>query len=241
MRDRDVRAAVLARLNRLHAGDEDTRVVQEMGIWAGSVRVDIAVINGELHGFELKSERDTLERLPTQAALYNQVFDRVTLVVAEKHAAKAEIIIPEWWGMSLASVRGSAPVNLADARVAARNPTPDPVQIARLLWRAEAIEVLERYDLIKGLRSKPVDILARRLAIELPLSVLRDEVRATLKARTGWLGKLVADNRKVPVATILDPLVPVSGSDSRTDQGGDLLDASISPAPWDLSEIWVRD
>jgi hypothetical protein len=39
--------------------DLDTRVVEEMGIWAGSVRVDIAVINGEFHGFELKSDRDT--------------------------------------------------------------------------------------------------------------------------------------------------------------------------------------
>ena len=56
MRDRDVRCAVMAYLDRLHAGDADTRVVQEMGIWSGSVRVDIAVINGELHGFELKSE-----------------------------------------------------------------------------------------------------------------------------------------------------------------------------------------
>ena len=64
MRDRDVRQALLAHLAELHAGDPDTRIVEEMGVWCGTARIDVAVVNGELCGFELKSERDTLERLP---------------------------------------------------------------------------------------------------------------------------------------------------------------------------------
>lgn len=239
MHDRDVRAAVLAQLDRLHAGDADTRVVQEMGIWSGSVRVDIAVINGELHGFELKSERDTLERLPAQAELYNQVFDRVTLVVAEKHASKAAAIIPEWWGVSLASGRPGAPVDLTAGREAARNPDLKPVQIARLLWRSEAIEVLERYALIKGFRSKPADTLAYRLATELPLLVLRDEVRAALKARPGWLGQVMASDRCVPVEAQPDPCLTVARL-PHAGHCGDLLDACVAPAPWDLPEARMR-
>lgn len=239
MHDRDVRCAVMAYLDRLHAGDADTRVVQEMGIWSGSVRVDIAVINGELHGFELKSERDTLERLPTQAELYNQVFDRVTLVVAEKHAAKAEAIIPEWWGVSLATGRPGAPVELATGRQPARNPDLKPVQIARLLWRSELIEVLERYALIKGYRSKPINILVHRVAVELPLSVLRDEVRAALKARSGWLGQVVAGDRSMSVEAQAHPGLPVA---RLADAGhcGDLLDACVAPAPWDLPKVGMR-
>jgi hypothetical protein len=80
MRDRDVRAAVLRKLAAVYGNDANTRIVQEMGVCSGSVRIDIAVINSELWGYELKSERDTLERLPSQAKLYNRVFDRVTLV-----------------------------------------------------------------------------------------------------------------------------------------------------------------
>ena len=48
MRDRDVRAAVRQDLDARHGGDTETRIVEEMGIWSGTVRIDIAVINGEL-------------------------------------------------------------------------------------------------------------------------------------------------------------------------------------------------
>ncbi|MBN4098611.1 sce7726 family protein [Methylobacterium sp. OT2] len=206
MHDRDVRAAVLNWLGDVHAGDADTRVVQEMGIWAGSVRVDIAVINGELCGFELKSERDTLERLPAQAELYNQVFDRVTLVIAERHATKAAGIIPDWWGVSLACGSAAKGVSLDHERQPARNPVSQPIQIARLLWRAEALVVLDRHALSRGYRSRPVGILVQRLAAELPVDVLRDEVRAALKARQGWLGDTPTQQRKMPVHANLHPV-----------------------------------
>lgn len=73
MGDSEVRDAVLSKLDRQYFGDRHTRIVEEMGIWSGSVRIDIAVINGQLHGYELKSARDTLQRLPTQAELYSKV------------------------------------------------------------------------------------------------------------------------------------------------------------------------
>ncbi|MCJ2042920.1 sce7726 family protein [Methylobacterium sp. J-059] len=210
MNDRDVRAAVLNWLDEVHAGQNNTLIVQEMGIWSGSVRVDVAVINGELQGFELKSARDTLERLPFQADLYSQVFDRVTLVVAEKHAEKASRIVPEWWGLSIATNSGGTPVMLSLGREAVRNPDLKPIQIARLLWRPEALALLDRHGLSKGFRSKPGDILAGRLAAELPLDILRDEVRAVLKARSGWLRKVVADDRGMPVERDADPGFAVS-------------------------------
>jgi hypothetical protein len=64
MRDSDVRGATKAWLSAEYACDQDTRIVEEMGVWSGSVRIDIAIINGHLSGYELKSDRDTLERLP---------------------------------------------------------------------------------------------------------------------------------------------------------------------------------
>ena len=56
MRDIDVRRAVRKKLGEQYAHDPDTRIVEEMGIWSGTVRIDIAIINGELNGFELKSD-----------------------------------------------------------------------------------------------------------------------------------------------------------------------------------------
>ena len=65
--------------------DPQTLIVEELGIRQGAARVDVAVVNGSLHGYEIKSARDTLERLPKQSELYSSVFDTITLVTAENH------------------------------------------------------------------------------------------------------------------------------------------------------------
>ena len=182
MRDSDVRSAVRRRLDVLHAGDPNTRVVEEMGVWSGSVRIDIAVINGELCGFELKSDRDTLERLPTQADIYSRVFDRVHLVVGSKHSTKALSHIPEWWGVIVAT-QETDQVTLSDLRESSGNPGPNAYLIAQLLWKNEAVSVLETLGIAAGWRSRPVKLLHERLASEVPLEVLKLHVRETLKSR----------------------------------------------------------
>ena len=214
MRDLDVRKALRRELDRQHAGDDHTRVVEEMGVWSGSVRVDIAVINGELCGFEIKSARDTLARLPSQELLYSQVFDRVTLVVAELHAAKASDMIPSWWGTLVATQDERGLVSLRECRPASENPAIDALQVARLLWRQEALAVLERHSLVKGYRSAPSDKLCRRLASELPLDTIRLEVRETLKARGNWSRKSVDYKGEVPVGVDLNPLRSAACADA---------------------------
>jgi hypothetical protein len=164
MRDRDVRAAVRQKLAAQYAGDAaNTRIVEEMGVWSGTVRIDIAVINGELWGYELKSERDTLERLPTQANIYSKVFDRVTLVVGTRHVGAAEDAVPPWWGLIVAKGDGAS-VRLRSVRDAERNPAPDPRLVAELLWRDEAIAALDVFGLAKGWRDKKAKLLHQRLA-----------------------------------------------------------------------------
>src|SRR4051812_45593489 len=80
MRDYDIRQELRQRLRKEHEGDPETLVIEELGLCQGQVRADIAVINGFMHGYEIKSERDTLERLPRQREVYEQCFDAVTLV-----------------------------------------------------------------------------------------------------------------------------------------------------------------
>lgn len=187
MRDADVRHALLRDLGVQFEDDPETRIVQEMGIWSGSVRIDVAVINGRLHGYELKSAKDTLERLDDQAALYNQVFDEVTLVTADKHYYKAIKKIPRWWGISIAVPQKDGSVAIRVSRKAKPNKNVVPLQIARLLWRVELLEILARYGLDRGVRSGTAEAIAGRLAERLPLILLQQEVRSAIKARTGWL------------------------------------------------------
>jgi len=204
MRDSDVRAAVLRSLHDRHAGDTDTRVVQEMGVWSGSVRIDIAVINGKLSGIELKSDSDTLERLPFQSEIYSRVFDSVELVVGSRHAIRATELVPNWWSITVAE-SGDGILELVPARIGEQNPSQDPMLIAQLLWKEEALEVLEAMNLARGWRSKRAKAIHERLAGELPLPVLLDRVRDRLKRRSAWLGQALSRPLDVAIDTDLDP------------------------------------
>jgi len=182
MRDSDVRRAVKNWLGAEYAHDPDSYIVEEMGVWSGTVRIDVAVINGSLSGYELKSDRDTLERLPHQRDIYGHVFDYLHLIVGKRHAEDAKRLLPEWWGIKIAVAAGDAVV-LLPHREAAENPTPDPYLIAELLSKDEAVSVLADAGLAKGWRSKPIRLIHERLAAELPLRDLKDRVRTILKAR----------------------------------------------------------
>jgi hypothetical protein len=198
MHDVDVRIAVRRRLRDEHLGDDDTRIVEEMGIWNGAVRIDLAVINGELAGYELKSARDTLARLPAQAALYNTVFDRVHLVAAEKHIEHALSVVPDWWGIIVACP-ASTFLQLELVRSSCVNVEIDELQLARLLWRDEALSVLASHDADRGVRSGNREKIADRLAGSLPVEQLRYEVRRCLKVRSGWLRQSVGDQPEMAV------------------------------------------
>jgi hypothetical protein len=68
-------------------------------------------------------------------------------------------------------------------RDADRNPSPDPLAIAQLLWHAEALGVLERHGCARGVRSKRRAFAWQRLVETLTLDELRAEVRAALRER----------------------------------------------------------
>ncbi len=89
MRDRDVRMALHHKVLMDHHEDSNTLVLDELGLRHGICRVDIAVVNSYLHGYEIKSDADTLERLPSQISVYSAVLDRVTLVVGKTHISQS--------------------------------------------------------------------------------------------------------------------------------------------------------
>lgn len=185
MHDVDVRTALREYLDVKHAGDSATKVVEELSL-CESARVDFAVINGSFTGFELKSERDTLARLPNQAATYNRVFDYVHLVSAKNHVARACEVIPPWWGILVAEPISGDVLALSIHRSAQENPSVDPAAIVQLLRRDEALSILARRGADRGVRSKPREAVWARLLETVSLTDLREEVRTALRVRPGW-------------------------------------------------------
>jgi hypothetical protein len=186
MRDSDLRHAVKHRLLSSFHSDPNTLIVDELGLRHGAGRVDIAVINGELHGYELKSDHDTLRRLPGQVAVYNSVLDRVTLVVAACHWPQASSLIPEWWEVVLAESHTPHPITFCTVRTGNTNPTVSALAIAKLLWRDEALRFLEVIGAADGLKSKPRRIIYNRLVEVVDLANLRGRVRDQLRSRQDW-------------------------------------------------------
>lgn len=170
-----------------HRNEPETIIVDELGLKHGTARVDLAVVNGILHGFELKSDLDNLLRLPKQMQIYNLVLDKVTLVVGKEHLHEAINIIPTWWGILIAkSTNSLGGIKFYDIRAAENNPSPDCLSIARLLWRNEALSILEKLGESSGVRSKPRKIIYERLIAVLPLKDLRTQVRKCLSTRVNW-------------------------------------------------------
>src|SRR5262245_15015533 len=101
LRDTDIRPALRRFVEP--ADESDTVVLEELGIGKHAVRVDMAVVNGSMHAYEIKSDFDTLRRLSVQAEHYGKCFELVTLVVGPRHLKLARALVPKWWGLVLAS------------------------------------------------------------------------------------------------------------------------------------------
>jgi hypothetical protein len=185
MRDRDIRCALKRRLNDLHRDEPDTLVLDELGLCQGTARVDIAVVNGSLNGFEIKSERDTLERLPGQQEVYSRALNQVTIVAGGSHIQKVILAVPDWWGVEHVEATDDGLVFLT-LREPQNNPAIDAFAVAQLLWREEALDLLKEHGLERGMVSKPRRALWAKLATHLHTDELCDAVRLRLKARVNW-------------------------------------------------------
>ena len=162
-------------------------IIEELGLCSGTVRVDIAVVNGVLKGYEIKSDQDTLVRLASQVATYNRIFDTMAVVVAERHLRAAERMIPSWWAIQLVRAgNASDPLEIASVRRESPNPDVDPGSLVQLLWRDEVLELLGQIEPAKALQSKPRRVLWETLASAVPLPELKAMVCARLRNRPRW-------------------------------------------------------
>jgi len=184
--DSMIRAVLRKKLEKKHAKDKHVRIIDELGLHHGDARVDIAVVNGVMHGYEIKSDQDTLFRLPEQIQVYNSVFDKMTLVVGKSHLYEAIKIIPDWWGVIVAKTDANGDVVFNTIRKEEVNKAQNQLSVARLLWREEALRILEDIDEAKGLRSKPRDLIYTRLSTVLDQKTLNKKVRETIFFRADW-------------------------------------------------------
>jgi len=186
MNDREIRQNFhRKKLRRQHA-QKNILVIDELGLNHGKCRADIAVVNGHLIGYEIKSDNDSLRRLEEQVRAYNSVFDRVSIIVGDRYINSIQNYIPHWWGV-IVSVRGpKGAVNFNTIRNAQTNKNVVPISLARLLWRNEAEEILRQKKLPSRILRQPRAVLYKHLAEKLNVCELRKFIREYFKKRKNW-------------------------------------------------------
>lgn len=185
--DKDIRSMLVdnLKIRKEFVNDPSTVMVHELDICSGIVRADLAVFNGKTHGFEIKSEKDTLDRLTLQVEHYSKVFDKTTLVLCEKHLDKALKIIPEYWGVYYVD-KGKRSFKIKRYRPAKLNRNVDYHSLIELLWKEELLELLEVNGITKGLKSKTKKTLRNLVINKIDNQIIKAYTMDTIKNRVNW-------------------------------------------------------
>ena len=163
------------------------RIIEELCLNDYTTRIDIAVVNGILHGYEIKSDLDTLERLPKQIRSYDSIFDQITLVVGTDHLYDAFNLVPDHWGIMVAKIDAKGFVYFNHIRTASENIYQEKLPIAGLLWKEEAIGLLENINSARGYKNKSKKLISQRISDLFDLDTLKEKVREILLfSRADW-------------------------------------------------------
>ena len=186
MNDVEIRQNFHRKILRRQHAHKETLVIDELGLNHGKCRADIAVVNGRFVGYEIKSNNDSLRRLNEQVKSYNAVFDKVSIVVGNRHIKSIKNNVPEWWRVIVPARGPRGAVNFDLIRKAQTNKNIDPISIAQLLWRNEAEEILRQKNLSSKILRQPREVLYEHLVNILKICELRKFVRDYFKKRKNW-------------------------------------------------------
>lgn len=184
--DQDIRSALHAKRFRRLKRDPHTLVIDELGLAHARSRIDVAVINGCIHGYEIKSDRDTLDRLSPQIDVYRRTLQKLTIVAAPKHVPGVLTHVPEWCGVIAVDKGSRGGIDFRSVRSAAANPDLEPVMMAHLLWRNEVVDLLLGIGLAPRELRGPRKHLYAMLCEAMTLREITVSIRTAMAQRTVW-------------------------------------------------------
>jgi hypothetical protein len=184
VRDLDVRAALVSALAR-QVGQRPHLLVPEVQVrWSVPARLDALLVSHRICGFEIKSDVDSLARLPRQIEAYGAVVERAVLVVGERHLEAASMMVPDWWNIWAAKKRGET-VRISKVRGGRLNPIVSPLAVASFLSRDDLVIALRSLGQAR-LSSCTVDQLRERLIVEAGPREAVKLARVAMLGRQDW-------------------------------------------------------
>ncbi len=176
LRDADIRRAVIARIQESHTFGS---YVLKPEIATLESRVDLLLVDDRITGIEIKSDVDSLARLPKQIEGYGALCERAVLVAAPRHFTAASAMVSPWWGLWAARRTADGHTALRVVRRGRLNPA----------FPAIAVALMPRSAVIAALTELGETRLSRRGIYELrELLIARaGERRALAAARAAML------------------------------------------------------
>jgi hypothetical protein len=154
--EREIKLALLDYFER-KSTLQDGVVINELPVANWSRRADLAVANGKLQAFEIKSDLDSLRRLDGQIALFATRFDKVVLVTTSRFITSAVERLPPYVEIWEAARKG------------------DEIQL-RIVRRGMTREIKNKRILASYLLKSELASLARSSGTEVEQSASRDEL-----------------------------------------------------------------
>ena len=107
----------------------------------GRSKADLVIVNGTSTAYEIKSDRDSLVRLPNQVDEYRKHFSRVVVVASEHHVKQIERMVPSDVGILTLTRK----LTLRTVREAIAKPELiDPVSLISSIRLSEAESVIRQ-------------------------------------------------------------------------------------------------
>lgn len=183
----------LEHLRDEHLVDQNSVIASEYALGRIGRRIDLAIWNGEFIGIEFKSKFDSLKRLSWQLEAYLQCFDRVILVVDQKHRLKVAEQLPvsvEFW-----TVDAFGKLNLEQAAGVIRSQSVQA--LANLCSLAQLRRLAPVLDDESAYRGR-LKILAGELRVEDVYAAAIEGFKRAFACSSDAFWKEVAENRVEP-------------------------------------------
>lgn len=145
----------------------------------GTSKADLVILNGTSTVYEIKSERDNLDRLSAQLASYFKMFSRVNIITSESHVETLLEMVPSHVGVLLLNNR----LKISTVREA-QDSLDNICQMAVLdsLHRREAFEILQAFDLpLPDVPNTRLHAELGKIFAKLPVSELHECMIRVLK------------------------------------------------------------
>ena len=184
MLDKDIREPLFDFLEEFYG---KIRIFEEKV--TGISRTDaLGVIDGQLIGFEIKSDRDTYARLKRQTADYDLLCDVNYLVVGKSHRKQADQHIPAHWGIISVYEEEKLPqkekkrIIVEIDQIPGVNPNVKIERQLDLLWRPE-LATLQEWNEMPKYAQKSKAFVREKILERVPQETLKHQITDLLFER----------------------------------------------------------